>query len=145
MTDKEIITKLKDKDDPHPFGTCSDEEQVIFRKATPKNCLIFSGNGWWNEPVQDFQLDFTYVISPDWEPEPEYDDRPVYISSRGFCVIDIPDIGPPFNVIYAAGHKDFEEYFYLNKMYKMYCVVPPHKVSSHMADGKTVFGRFRRS
>jgi len=145
MTDKEIIQKLKDKKTAHAFGLCSPEEKAMFEKVGKGNCLCLCDTGVWDDPAfadRDFYLGITYVINEDWEPESEYDDRPVYISSRGFCVIDIPDIGPPFNVIYAAGHKDFEEYFYLNKMY---CVVPPSKVSTYMADGKTVFGRFRRS
>ena len=144
MTDKEIIQKLKNKDDPHPFGTCSDEEQVMYRKAGLKNCLIFSGNGWWNEPVQDFQLDFTYVISPDWEPEPEYDDRPVLISDSGMCGIEIPHTNDTYNVMVAAGDKDFNVYFY-DQPNDRRAYVSPDCVANAMADGKTVFGRFRKS
>jgi len=147
MTDKEIITKLKNKDTAQAFGICTLEERIMYRKAGKENCVAVDSSGNWRHPNTldsntDFDNRLTYAIKPDWEPEQGYEDRPVYIDKDGLCRTTIPRTKDTWNVMVAAGDKDFEEYYYLNKMY---CVAFPHKVSSHMADGKTVFGRFRKA
>jgi len=145
MTDKEIIQKLKDKKTVRAFGLCSKEEQTVYKEADKKNCLCVSDVGTWVLPVkQGFDKRITYAINEDWEPEPEYDYRPVLISDSGMCGIEIPHTNDTYNVMVAAGDKDFNVYFY-DQPNDRRAYVSPDCVANAMADGKTVFGRFRKS
>ena len=144
MTDKEIIQKLKDKKTVRAFGLCSKEEQTVYKEADKKNCLCVSDVGTWVLPVkQGFDKRITYAINEDWEPESEYNDSPVSTSKDGFCRIQIPRTGDTWNVMVAASDKDFKEYSYFCK--GQHYVIPPEKVSTWMADGKEIFGKFRKS
>ena len=148
MNKLEIITKLKDKNTAQAFGLCSPEEKAMFKKVGKGNCLCLCDTGVWDDLAfanRDFYLGITHVIKPDWEPEPEpeYDDSPVSTSKDGFCRIQIPRTRDTWNVMVAASDKDFEEYWYLFNGGRH--VIPPERVSAWMADGRGVFGRFRKS
>ena len=51
MTNKELITKLKNKDAARAFGICSPEEQAVYKEVGKENCLYFSETGEWIEPA----------------------------------------------------------------------------------------------
>jgi len=144
MNKSEIITKLKDKKTVRAFGLCSKEEQTVYKEADKKNCLCVSDVGTWVLPVkQGFDKRITYAINDDWEPEPEYDKRPVLISDSGMCRIEIPHTNDTYNVMVAAGDKDFDMYFFEN-LHGNQVYVAPHDVATAISDGQKVFGKFRR-
>ena len=70
-----IIEHLKDKSKARPYGLRSPEEQEIFRKAGKPNVLYYSINGTWELLTNpSWYSDSTYVLNPDYQPEPEFID-----------------------------------------------------------------------
>lgn len=77
MTNTEIIIKLKRKDLAQPFGLLNKEEQEVLKKAGKNNLLWLTDMCVWISPVA-FSIHpnniSTYILKPDYEPEPEYVD-----------------------------------------------------------------------
>ena len=70
-----IIEHLKDKSTAQPFGLRTPEEQEIFRKAGKPNVLYYCVDGTWEILTNpDWCCDSTYILRPDYQPEPEYID-----------------------------------------------------------------------
>jgi hypothetical protein len=73
---KELIKKLKDRNRARPFGMLSEEEQKILRQANEtKAVMLYNGSGWESARWFFTSPQLTYILKPDYEPEPEYEDR----------------------------------------------------------------------
>ncbi|MHC4346345.1 MAG: hypothetical protein ACYSUP_16850 [Planctomycetota bacterium] len=87
MSDSELIAKLKDPKQARPFGLLSDEEQAILERATKRNCLWYTGSNEFCQSLFDgFTVHYTYVLKPDYEPEPDYEDIEI-VECRGLLGI----------------------------------------------------------
>ena len=57
-----------------PFGLWSEPIQNLFKDVGPQNCLVFESLKTWVRPKSHetrFDSRLTYIIKPDFEPEPE--------------------------------------------------------------------------
>ena len=73
MTDKERIEILKDKGGAQAFGLLDPKFRDILEKVGISRCLIFDGNiGWIFTKTDEFYQGLTYILDPNYEPEPEY-------------------------------------------------------------------------
>lgn len=92
MKDTDIITKLKDKTQAQPFGLRSKEEQEVQQKAGRENVLFFDGREWTTigGGPGGFADMHTYILKPDYEPEPEYVDWKIEAVNDLLCVAERP-------------------------------------------------------
>ena len=72
-----IIEHLKDKSKAQPYGLRTPEEQAVLTTAGKKHALYLRGctNAKWDKPVNDgspYYEDCTYILNPDYQPEPEF-------------------------------------------------------------------------
>ena len=71
----DLIEELKDRKKAQPFGLLSDKKQEMLKKATKVNCLILCHSGSWETRIGEFYLGNTYILKPDYQPEPEWKNR----------------------------------------------------------------------
>lgn len=81
MNKQEIIEKLKRKDLSQPFGLLTNGERVILQQAGGRNCFQFAGSWSPKQISRGFSHDITYILKPDYEPEPEFEDCSVHPNS----------------------------------------------------------------
>lgn len=143
MKKSDIIKNLKNKEDAHACGICSPEAQVIYSEAGLENCEVLGLEfAAWEQATGRFWPGRTYAIKSDWQPESEYATRKVRIGLGGFCVVEIPDRDADLNVMVAAGHKDFVNYYRMRDDEEFF--IPPYGVTTSIVRGAEVFGRFRK-
>ena len=70
-----IIEKLKKPELAQPFGLRSIEEQEAFREAGPENSLLYTVTESWVTPTGLNGPNSTFILEPDYEPEPESTDK----------------------------------------------------------------------
>lgn len=136
-----IIEHLKAKPHAQPFGLRTSEEQEVFKKATRRNCLIYIETDTWRLPSRVdsfFAKDRTYILKPDYEPEPEYVDIEVVLHNKRLrCDV-------PFDEWTSIEHlMSLEKFIRFFQVGLAEYSVPLEKVSILVYEGKTIKARFR--
>jgi hypothetical protein len=73
MMAKDLIEKLKDPKQAQPYGILSEDEQAVLNKAGMSMCRVYCGT-WEPTGGMYFCENSAYILKPDYEPEPEYED-----------------------------------------------------------------------
>ena len=144
----ELIKKLKDKNYVRAFGLMTPEEQECFREVGKKNCVNFCDYCWSNAIGAGFVSGSTYVIKPDYQPEPEFVDLEIERSGEWLGVrrtkkVDLPLAAeflnlhclpsmPNFEGFLCKPEETMEEKWFLQG------------VAKQISLGKKVFARFRK-
>ena len=134
-----LIEKLKDPKQAQPFGLRSPEEQDVLDKASRKNCLYYGFTGW-NQPPDGtgvFTRDVSYILEPDYEPEPEYEDRPVELGGSG--LLEVGGV----SIHCLLSWPDFVEFFYgADRKSVRIGHIAVHDVATAIREGHKVYARF---
>ena len=95
MTDKEIIEKLQDPNRAQPFGVLSSEEQGVLKRAGMGWTWRFNEVKCWVEVcTTEWCNALTYILKPDYKPEPEYEDCEIEHSHQNLMARGGPLSGP---------------------------------------------------
>jgi len=106
MTNAERIEKLKDPKQVQAFGLLAQKFQAVLEKAGKRNCICLTGTKLGPEWTQlgpessHWATHLTYILKPNYEPEPEYDKVKVLVAKGvlqcGGVRIDCLCINPNF-------------------------------------------------
>ena len=107
---KELIDKLKDPKQAQPFGLRSKAEQELLTKAGRPNCRWYDEDGWNVQKCDSYCKETTYILKPDYEPEPEYED----IEIEGSLWLMVKS--DPYNttlrtMVDLTGHRNFVKFY----------------------------------
>jgi len=104
MNEQALIEKLKKPELAQPFALLSEKEQSIFiQQAKLEGCLFLSDTADWlilRQGNGHFKQHFTYILKPDWEPEPEYLD--IAVVNRGGS-LQIETKAPSTSIMFIDG------------------------------------------
>jgi hypothetical protein len=140
MTEKEIIEKLKKPTLAQPFGLLPESQQDILGTAGKANCLYYRGS--WEQPVRGrFADDTTYILKPDYQPEPEYEDINIvgyglYLGAYGGLGSILPHHFNHLHILTAL--PSFVGFFRLDNRNR----VRPDCVATKIREGHKVVARF---
>ncbi len=90
MTEQNLIEQLKDPKQARPFGLLKKyfpQKARQIESAFPDGCLIHSARGEFFEmraTAREPSLNCTYILKPDYQPEPEYVDLEIELLANGF-------------------------------------------------------------
>jgi len=155
----EIIEKLKDKNYVRAFGLMTPEEQECFKKVGLNNCIRYAGkkvqdekNFWERAPETiHFSLLATYVIKPDYQPEPEYVNLEIVKGNDNFLGIHrrIFSNDPPIPFSFTHLHcvpslSNFDQFWWDSDTGTRFGSVCIENVARLRAEGKKVYARFRK-
>lgn len=142
---KELIEKLKDPKQAQPFCLRSEEERVILTKADPSNCLLMSGVNKWTPSRNHASLSTTdtYILKPDYEPEPEYEDIEVVADVEGALRLSHAISGKfgQLRIDIISSRKDFVGFFYDINSTHDHCGTAS-RVAREIREGHKVYARF---
>ena len=158
---KELIEKLKDKNYVRAFGLMTPEEQECIEKVGLQNCLALCQplrapgphivNWVSGEITGNLKGGTTYVIKPDYQPDPEFVD--VEITQQGSWLgitrpwaEDYSRFPYDFTNLYCLPSlPSFEEFRYHSKGSGMtICTASFAGLAKQLSLGKTVYARFRK-
>ncbi len=141
MTNAEMIEMLKDKSKARPLGLLSKEEQGILTEAGRYNCLYYDWRNTWIEWHENtLYSNNTYILKPDYRPEPEYVEIEVVVVGNGVLMLKRPSPNARYQEISnIVGDKDFHE-FKDNKT--GVCTKNPGSVPAWKREGHKVYARF---
>ena len=146
----ELIEKLKDKDYVRVFGLMKPKEQECLKKVGKTNSLWFSGANWHNcaDPFT-WGRAATYRIRPDYQPEPEYEDKEI-TRQGNWLGITRPWAGDysrfPFDFTHLhclPNLPNFRYFWYVNLAVGTEARTHFAHVSRKISEGHTVYARFR--
>ena len=141
---KELIEKLKDKNYVRALGLMTLEEQECFTKVGKENCLFYGDNTWMSTSGDKFLFSgTTYVIKPDYQPEPEYVD--FEIEKRSIWLGIETGSNPLFPYVFMHLHclpslSNFEG-FHIKDEENFINIVG---VARTISEGKKVYARFKK-
>ncbi len=146
---QEIIEKLKDKTKVKAFGLMEPEEREVYKKAGNRNCLYYLVKDSWPSTLSGNFLDAnTYIIKPDYQPEPEFVDLEIVMTGGCWLGVWQEDDSP-------LPHQNFTQLHCLPSLPNFHCFWSGEiytagrlfwqtgTVASIKANGKKVWARFR--
>ncbi|KKN77668.1 hypothetical protein LCGC14_0357930 [marine sediment metagenome] len=143
---KELIEKLQDPKQAQPLCLRTEAEQAILTKAGPDNCLILSARDYWSLSGNVVNLTPTaaYILKPDYEPQPEYEDIEIRVGHGNSLYIQLSGTGSIRTTLYKAANKsNFVCFHYKDGASTRYTGDVPNWLRK--APDQTMYARFIRS
>ena len=130
----ELIEKLKKN--KVAFGLLSPEEQECLKKVGKENCLVYCPSNIWQQSNYGFNNTATYVIKPDYQPNPEFVDLEITLVANLLGTYDKGIFCP----LYKLPSLSNFECFWKNHCHE---VIYLDMVAKIIARGHKVYARFR--
>ena len=152
---KELIEKLKNNEEHRIFADMTSDEKKCLKWVSPENCEFLTDNNcenleWGSQGTESkWYPQGIYRIKPDYQPEPEYEDKEIIkgISHISRCPLELlgyyyeDDIFIPLHCL--PDLPNFAYFFYVENETEQ--IIEFDCVARWIAEKKqTVFARFRK-
>jgi len=142
-TAAETIAKLKDPAQAQPYWMRSKEEQEVLKSAAP-NGLVATWSSLfpkWRDNTSEASAlaNNVYILKPDYKPEPEYVDCPVFVG--GFNRLTLTLNGNAMSIVDAITHPNFVGFFIIEGHRECLNI---EAVATAIREGHKVVARFRK-
>ena len=140
----ELIEKLKKPELARAYGLMTPEEQECLRTAGSTNTLWFSIGSQWSKSGCADCPSHTYILKPDYKPEPEYDDVEIVRHEERFAIRNANGFSTiPFgyiNLNIVVSLHRFVGFFTTFSNYENRMALPD--IATRIREGHKVYARF---
>ncbi len=139
---QERIKKLQDPKQARPFGLLSKEEQDCLRKANLCGAVLMYRVKWTSAAKWDFDCPWNaYILKPDYEPQPEYEDIEVVADVEGALRLKHSIFGKfgHLRIDIISSRRGFVRFWYDDDDESYTCL---ENVATRIREGHKVYARF---